>query len=514
MVERRQILVLDFGSQYTQLIARKIRELHVEAVILPHDTGLDAIRDLRPRGLVLSGGPGSVYDEDAPALEFDLRELALPVLGICYGMHLVGRSLGGEVVASDRREYGLACLAGVGDDPLLKGIPEQSPVWMSHGDSLGRLPEGTEIVAGTENTPAAAVRIAGLGFWGVQFHPEVQHTVHGREILQNFVFNICGCGATWTAGRFIERQVKEIRNRVGEDQRVICGISGGVDSTVTAALIHRAIGDRLRGIFVDNGLLRLGEFEAVQHTFRDNLRIDLAAVDASARFLDALKGVGDPEEKRRIIGRTFIEVFEEQAAGIKNVAFLAQGTLYPDVIESVMHRGPSHTIKTHHNVGGLPERLDFELLEPLRELFKDEVRRAGEELGLPHSMLWRHPFPGPGLGVRILGEVSAERIHMLQLADRVLVDELRTSGWYDRCWQALAVLLPVKSVGVMGDKRTYESVLALRVVDSTDAMTADFSRLPWDLLGRISNRIINEVSGINRVVYDISSKPPATIEWE
>jgi len=514
MSERRQILVLDFGSQYTQLIARKIRELHVDAVILSCEADLEQIRGFEPKGVILSGGPNSVYDEGAPRLGFELAELGAPCLGICYGLQIAGQALGGEVRASERREYGLARIRADVADPLFSGLPAESPVWMSHGDSLAVPPPGSATVAATESTPHAALRVPALRFWGVQFHPEVQHTLHGRELLQNFVFGICGCEPSWTAGRFVERQLAAIRERVGDGERVICGISGGVDSTVTAALIHQAIGERLTGIFVNNGLLREGEFEAVQHMFRDNLRIKLAAVDASALFLERLAGVTDPERKRRIIGHTFIDVFAAEAEKLEGVRFLAQGTLYPDVIESVMHRGPSQTIKTHHNVGGLPERLDFELLEPLRELFKDEVRAVGEELGLPHSMLWRHPFPGPGLGIRILGAVDAARVRTLQKADRILIDELRASGWYDRTWQALAVLLPVSSVGVMGDKRTYENVLALRVVDSTDAMTADFSRLPWELLGRVSNRVINEVAGINRVVYDVSSKPPATIEWE
>jgi GMP synthase (glutamine-hydrolysing) len=511
----KQILVLDFGSQYTQLIARKIRELHVDAVILSCETTLDEIKAYGARGVILSGGPNSVYDEGAPLPGFNLMDLEIPVLGICYGLQVAGQQLGGTVKASQLREYGLASLkVEQKDDPLFAGIPAESPVWMSHGDSIDQLPEGARILATTANTPVAAMRVPERSFWGVQFHPEVHHSVHGREMLQNFVFQICGCTPNWTAGRFIEREIPRIREEVGSDAHVICGISGGVDSTVTAALIHQAIGDQLTCIFVNNGLLREGEYEAVQHMMRDNLHINLVAVDASELFLERLAGVSDPEKKRKIIGHTFIDVFEQEAAKLKGVEFLAQGTLYPDVIESVMHRGPSQTIKTHHNVGGLPDRLNFKLLEPLRELFKDEVRAVGEELGLPHSMLWRHPFPGPGLGIRILGEITAARVAVLQQADRIFIDELRSSGWYDRTWQALAVLLPVSSVGVMGDQRTYENVLALRVVDSTDAMTADFSRLPWDLLSKVSSRIINEVRGVNRVVYDISSKPPATIEWE
>jgi GMP synthase (glutamine-hydrolysing) len=514
MQKNKQILVLDFGSQYTQLIARKIRELHVDSVILSCDADLEQILSYNPRGIIFSGGPNSVYEENAPRLNFNLDDLDLPKLGICYGMQLVGLHSGAKVTAGMKHEYGLAKLQLCVDDPLLKGLTDESTVWMSHGDSLQTSTSGLEVIAKTENTPIAAIRIKKNNFWGVQFHPEVQHTMQGRELLQNFVFDICQCDPSWTAGRFIENQIREIRKAVGEKGQVICGISGGVDSTVAAVLIHRAIGDRITGIFVNNGLLRLGEFPAVQHMIKDNLGIPLVSVDATKDFLDRLNGVVDPEKKRKIIGHTFIDVFEKEAAKLDDVRFLAQGTLYPDVIESVIHRGPSQTIKTHHNVGGLPDRLNFKLVEPLRDLFKDEVRAVGEELGLPHSMLWRHPFPGPGLGIRILGEITEERIHVLQRADRILIEELKSSGWYDRSWQALAVLLPVNSVGVMGDCRTYESVLALRVVDSTDAMTADFSRLPWDLLGKISNRIINEVSGINRVVYDISSKPPATIEWE
>jgi GMP synthase (glutamine-hydrolysing) len=509
----KQILVLDFGSQYTQLIARKIRELHVDALIVSCDADLEMIASFKPKGIILSGGPNSVYDEDAPQLHFDLARLGLPILGICYGLQIVGKTLGAEVLPSEKREYGLAKLKVDTQNPLFKSIPEESPVWMSHGDSLKTAPSGSTTIGTTANTPLAALHLPEIQFWGVQFHPEVQHSAHGREVLENFIFGICQCDPTWTAGRYIERQIEMIRQRVGK-RRVICGVSGGVDSTVAAALINRAIGEQLTCIFVNNGLLRAGEYESVQHMFRDNLSIPLIATDASELFLSRLKGVQEPEKKRKVIGHTFIDVFEQEAASLEDVAFLAQGTLYPDVIESVMHRGPSQTIKTHHNVGGLPERLNFELLEPLRELFKDEVRAVGEELGIPHSLLWRHPFPGPGLGIRILGEVSPDRVRVLQEADAIFIEELRTSGWYDRTWQALAVLLPVSTVGVMGDQRTYENVLAIRAVDSTDAMTADFSRLPWELLAKVSSRIINEVSGINRVVYDISSKPPATIEWE
>jgi GMP synthase (glutamine-hydrolysing) len=509
----KQILILDFGSQYTQLIARKIRELHVDALIVSCDADLEMIHSFNPKGVILSGGPNSVYDDHAPQLQFDLKSLGVPILGICYGLQIAGQALGAEVQASDKREYGLAKLKVDVKNPLFKSLPSTSNVWMSHGDSLKTVPTGANTIGNTANTPLAALHIESLRFWGVQFHPEVHHSVHGREILENFVFGICQCDATWTAGRYIERQIKAIRELVG-DRQVICGVSGGVDSTVAAVMIHRAIGSQLNCIFVNNGLLRAGEFEAVQHMFRDNLHIPLTAVEASKIFLDRLQGVSDPEKKRKIIGHTFIDVFEQESLQLKDVKFLAQGTLYPDVIESVMHRGPSQTIKTHHNVGGLPDRLKFDLLEPLRELFKDEVRAVGEELGIPHSLLWRHPFPGPGLGIRILGAIDEKRVGILQQADRIFIDELRTSGWYDRTWQALAVLLPVSTVGVMGDQRTYENVLAIRAVDSTDAMTADFSRLPWELLAKVSNRIINEVSGINRVVYDISSKPPATIEWE
>ncbi|HEX8386116.1 MAG TPA: glutamine-hydrolyzing GMP synthase, partial [Rubricoccaceae bacterium] len=476
-------------------------------------------------GLILSGGPSSVYDEGAPQADPALLELAhpetgapVPVLGICYGLQAITQALGGSVEPSARREFGRSPLVAHAETPLFAGVPERSTVWMSHGDTLTRLPAGFHAVAATDNAPLAAVASDDGRITGVQFHPEVVHTEDGARMLANFVVGVCGCRGDWTTGSFIDDKVAEIRALVGDDH-VVLGLSGGVDSSVAAALIHRAVGDQLTCVFVDNGLLRADEFEQVQETFRDGFAIDLVAVDASELFLSRLDGVADPEEKRRIIGRTFVEVFEQETLAVtarlgRKPRFLAQGTLYPDVIESVSFRGPSATIKTHHNVGGLPEELGFELLEPFRELFKDEVREVGRALGVPEAIVGRHPFPGPGLAVRHLGAVTATGLDLLRRADTIWLDELVTSGEYDNVWQAFAVLLPVQTVGVMGDFRTYEQAVCLRAVTSTDGMTADWAHVPYAVLGRASNRIINEVRGINRVAYDVSSKPPATIEWE
>lgn len=514
---RRGILILDYGSQYTQLIARRVREARVYCEIHPPGTDLEWIRENRPRGIILSGGPSSVYDAGAPGMDPRLLELGIPVLGICYGMQLIAQVAGGEVVRAGEREYGRAevCIrAPVG---LFSGFQEgqRTPVWMSHGDQVERLPPGFAVLASSMNCPIASLGDPQRKIYGVQFHPEVVHTARGAEILHNFLFQVCGCSPDWTAGQFIAGQVKAIRERVGPTARAICALSGGVDSAVAAVLVHRAIGDRLTCIFVDHGLLRLHEREQVERTCR-SLGMDLRVVDAAERFLSALAGVGDPEEKRRRIGHTFIDVFEEAARSVPGeVRFLVQGTLYPDVIESLSPRGgPSVTIKTHHNVGGLRPDQPFELIEPLRELFKDEVRQVGRELGLPAEIVGRHPFPGPGLAIRILGPVTRERLEVLRRADAILIEEIRAAGLYDEIWQAFAVLLPVRSVGVMGDARTYENVIALRAVTSKDGMTADWFPFSPEILARISNRIINEVRGVNRVVYDISSKPPATIEWE
>ncbi len=513
MTHEETILVLDFGSQYTQLIARRIRELGVYSEIRPYDTPLDEVRKLHPRGIVLSGGPASVYEPEAPIPDPGVLELGVPVLGICYGLQLITHLLGGKVEKATRREYGRAELRVDADSPLFAGLPRELTVWMSHGDRVEQLPAGFRVVARTDNSPVASVEHTEKRIFGVQFHPEVVHTPLGAEILKNFAFRICGCRGLWNPRSFIETAVEAIRSRVG-GERVLCALSGGVDSSVAAVLVSRAVGRNLTAVFVDTGLLRAGEAEEVRKVFEGDFDFDFRFVDARRRFLDALRGVTDPERKRKIIGETFIRVFEEEARKLGQIRFLVQGTLYPDVIESVSTRGPSATIKTHHNVGGLPEKMGFELIEPLRELFKDEVRKVGRELGLPDWLIGRHPFPGPGLAVRILGEVTPERVAVLQKADKIFIDELRQAGLYDRVWQAFAVLLPVKSVGVMGDERTYENAVVLRAVTSQDGMTADWAQLPHDFLARVSNRIINEVAGVNRVAYDISSKPPSTIEWE
>ena len=518
-----RLLILDFGSQYTQVIARRIRECQVFSQIVPFDISIEEIKKLSPRALVLSGGPSSVYGKKAPHPTAELFKLGIPVLGICYGMQLMGHHLGGKVEHSDRREYGMGSLEILAKSALFKGLGDSLEIWNSHGDKLTKLPKGFRTVACTPNSPYAAIEHEAKRFFGLQFHPEVVHTPKGRQILSNFLFEVCGFERDWTMGSFIEEACARIREQVG-DQHVILGLSGGVDSSVAAALIHRAIGDQLTCVFVNNGLLRANEEDAVRKLFGDNFQMKLRVVDATTRFLSKLKGVTDPERKRRIIGREFINVFEDavkklsakkSAGKERKFEFLAQGTLYPDVIESVAIAGnPAAMIKSHHNVGGLPKGMKFKLVEPLRELFKDEVREVGAQLGLPKEVVLRQPFPGPGLAVRILGNITKERLRVLREADSIVVAEMKSSDWYYKVWQSFAVLLPVRSVGVMGDERTYENTIALRVVESQDGMTADWVKLPYDLLARISGRIINEVKGVNRVVYDISSKPPATIEWE
>jgi len=512
---RERILVLDFGSQFTQLIARRIRERHVYCEIHPPTIDLDAIRAWNPAGIILSGGPSSVFAEGAPDLDPRIVELGVPVLGICYGLQLLAHRLGGLVERGDDREYGRAMLKVERDDPLFADLPggAERIVWMSHGDRVLRLPEGFTVLGRSEGSPFAAVRHADRPIWGLQFHPEVAHTDGGGVMLGNFVERICGCSGSWTMDAFIDEATERVQAQVGSG-KVVCGLSGGVDSSVAAALVHRAVGEQLLCIFVDNGLLRGGEREEVEGLFSEHLHIPLVTVRAEERFVSALEGVTDPERKRRIIGHLFIEIFEEEAQRLGEVNYLVQGTLYPDVIESVSVKGPSATIKTHHNVGGLPERMRLALVEPLRELFKDEVREVGRCLDLPEVLIGRHPFPGPGLAIRIVGEVTRERLECLRRADAIVVEEIRRAGLYDALWQAFAVYLPVQSVGVMGDERTYEDAIAVRCVESVDAMTADWAALPHEVLRTIGTRIINEVKGVNRVVYDISSKPPATIEWE
>ncbi len=509
------VIVLDFGAQYSQLIARCVREQHVYCEILPFSVTAEHLREIDPAAIILSGGPASIYDKGAPRCDEDIFNLGIPILGICYGAQLIGDYHRAEVKRAEKREYGKAMLEIADFESLFAGFEAEptTKVWMSHGDSLAGLPEGYTVLARTENCPLAAFGSTGKKIYGVQFHPEVVHTLRGEQIIANFLFLAARCKPDWTAGSFIEEATARINGQVG-DKQVVCGLSGGVDSSVAAALVHRAVGDKLTCIFVDNGFLRKNEQASVDSTFRHHYHINLVCVDASARFLAAVEGVSDPEEKRKIIGETFIRVFEAEAQKLPDAAFLVQGTLYPDVIESISVKGPSSTIKTHHNVGGLPEEMDLELIEPLRELFKDEVRAVGRELGLAEKIVGRHPFPGPGLAVRVLGEVTRRRLDILRSADDIFISEIRRAGLYDEIWQALAVLLPVQTVGVMGDERTYDNVIALRAVTSRDGMTADWYRMPQELLGRISNRIINEVEGVNRVVYDISSKPPSTIEWE
>ncbi len=510
------VLILDFGSQYTQLIARRVREHKVYCEIHPCTTPFEKVLAMSPRAVILSGGPASVYDEGAPGVDKRVFELGVPVLGICYGMQLLAHALGGKVERADKREYGAARVTIDDTSGIFHRFAkaEAIDVWMSHGDRIASMPSGFATMGTSGNTPFCAVGDPARKMYGIQFHPEVVHTPRGSDILASFLFEVTGLAPTWTPGSFTEEAIAAVKAKVGPDEHAICGLSGGVDSSVAAVLCHKALGDRLTCIFVDNGVLRQGEFEQVASTFREAFHLNLIAIDARERFLSALKGVSDPEQKRKIIGKVFIDVFDEEANKVKGAKYLVQGTLYPDVIESVSFKGPSAVIKSHHNVGGLPERMKLSLIEPLRELFKDEVRACGEAMGMPKDILWRQPFPGPGLAIRCLGEVTPERLGVLRAADHIVSEEIRAAGMYDQVWQSFCVLLPVKSVGVMGDNRTYEETCAIRAVRSLDGMTADWAPLPYDLLGRMSNRIINEVRGINRVVYDISSKPPATIEWE
>jgi GMP synthase (glutamine-hydrolysing) len=511
-VQPETVVVIDFGSQYSMLIARRIRECRVYCELVPHDAPWERIEKLHPRGVVLSGGPASVYELGAPTIPTWAFEHRLPILGICYGMQAIAHQMGGKVAPSDHREYGHAVVHQADEAPIFDGLPPSIPVWMSHGDRITRMPPGFRSVASSDNSPVAAMT-DGERIYAIQFHPEVVHTPHGKQILENFLYHVCGCRGDWTPGNFVADSINRIRAQVG-DGHVICALSGGVDSAVAATLVHRAVGDQLTCIFVDNGLLRREEPERVVDTFQRHMQMNLVHVDASDRFLAQLRGITEPEQKRRIVGETFIRVFEAEADKIGKVDFIAQGTTYPDVIESATGHGSASVIKTHHNVGGLPKELTFELIEPLRYLFKDEVRQVGSALGLPDEMVFRQPFPGPGLAIRIIGEVTRERVTVLQAADWIVMDEIKRSQLYYDLWQSFAVLTDTRSVGVMGDYRTYGHVVALRAVTAEDAMTADWARLPYDVLARISSRIVNEVPGVNRVVYDITSKPPGTIEWE
>ncbi len=508
-----KIIILDFGSQYTQIIARKVREIGVYAEIFPYSISESEFKDLNPKGLILSGGPSSVYAEGAPHPSFDVFAQGIPVLGICYGLQLIAYKMDGAVDKAAKREFGRAQLIVDKNDPLFAGISENSTVWMSHGDSLTKMPSGFSTIAKTDNAPICAISAPEKRIWGVQFHPEVHHSSEGKKVLENFVRGICGCTEEWNAHHFIESATAKIKEMVGSDE-VICALSGGVDSTVLAVLLHKAIGDKLHCIHIDTGLMRLNESQKLMDLFAKNFDMSIELIDGSDTFLSRLHGVSEPEQKRKIIGKSFIDLFEIAAKRFNNARWLAQGTLYPDVIESVSVKGPSAVIKSHHNVGGLPEHMNMKVLEPFRELFKDEVRAVGRELGVPDWFVNRHPFPGPGLGIRVLGDITREKVETLQKADAIYIEEIRNAGLYDDIWQAFAVLLPVKSVGVMGDERTYENTCALRAVTSTDGMTADWFPMPYDVLAKMSNRIINEVRGINRVVYDITSKPPGTIEWE